>query len=81
MTLCNLVLSSIPLYYMSLFLMPPKISLMVERMLRTFFWEGNEGEKINHHVRWSLVSKAQSEGGPGIGVLKYRSSTLVAKWG
>lgn len=61
--------------------MPPKASLIMNRLLRSFFWEGKVGGKIYHLVRWSLVSKAQSEGALGIGGLKHRNSALIAKWG
>lgn len=37
MTLCNSVLSCIPLYCMSLFLIPSVVSLELDRLLRAFF--------------------------------------------
>lgn len=36
-TLCKLVLSTLPIYYMSSFLMPEKVIAMIERIMRDFF--------------------------------------------
>lgn len=81
LTLCSSVLSSIPLYYFSMFVMPSQVSIELERMLQNFFWEGNDGGKINHLVRWNLVTKAPKDGCLDFGALKHRNLALVAKWG
>lgn len=49
-TLCKPVLSRLPTYYMSIFLMPKKVISIIEHMMRNFFWEGNKGRKRNHLV-------------------------------
>lgn len=49
--------------------------------MRSFFWEGYNGSKVNHLVKWDVVSKSQSNGSLGFGGLKNRNMTLSAKWG
>lgn len=51
LTLCNSVLSSILLYYMSIFLMPPCVLVEFKRKIRNFFWGGHKGLKVTHLVR------------------------------
>ena len=74
-TLCKSVLSNLPTYYMSLFLMPEKVISILERILRNFFWEGNKGSKLNHLVKWNMVIRALSKGGLGFGGLKSKIGT------
>lgn len=45
-TLCKLVLSSLPTYFISSFLMPEGVISSLERILRNFFWEGHNGIKV-----------------------------------
>lgn len=80
MTLGNSILSSIPLYYISLLLMPFKVSSQMERILRSIF-----GKDIM--VASSLISsmacslKSQIDGGLGFGGLTTQNQALLAKWG
>ena len=46
-----------------------------------FFWEGFAGGKINHLVKWSLVSLPLKDGGFGLGGIKTQNSALLVKWG
>lgn len=80
-TLCKSVLSNLPTYYMSLFLMPEKVISILERIMRNFFWEGHKGSKINHLVKWNLVIKPRIDEGLGFGGLKAKNLALLAKWG
>lgn len=57
MALCKSVLANVPTYYMSSFLMLEKVISILERIVRKFFWEGNNGEKMNHLVEWETVSR------------------------
>ena len=49
--------------------------------MRNFFWEGHKGSKINHLLKWNLVTRSQSEGGLGFGGLKSKNVALLAKCG
>lgn len=47
--------------------MPDKVLVIIERIMKSFFWE--------------LVSKVQKDGGLDLGGLKARNLALLAKWG
>lgn len=84
LTLCSSVLSSIPIYYLSLFVMPSHMCLDLERLMRNlffFFLGRKEWGKVNHLVSWKSVSKSLGDGGLGLGALKHRNIALVARWG
>lgn len=49
--------------------------------IESFFWEGKEGSKINHLVRWNFTYQDQSNGELGIGALKHRNLALISKQG
>lgn len=49
--------------------------------MRNFFWEGHKGGKINHLVKWKLITGNQSDGGLGIRNLRAKNAALLAKWG
>lgn len=65
---------------MFVFLMPEKVIAKLERIMRTFFWEGNKGGKLNHLVKWEFVTRSQNDGGLGLGNLKVKNLALLAKW-
>ena len=49
-------LSSSPIYYMSLFVIPREASLRLEKIQRDdFLWEGGKLQNRTHLVKWSLV--------------------------
>ena len=80
LTLLQSVLGSVPIYYMSVFKMPVKVSLIIEKLVRDFLWEGKgEGSK-DHLVKWEVVSKPKSKGGLGVGNLLKRNLALLGKW-
>ncbi|KAK3219362.1 hypothetical protein Dsin_013332 [Dipteronia sinensis] len=55
--LIKTVMSSIPIYYMSVFKMPVWVSQKLERLQRNFFWgDGLEKNKI-HAVDWDIMCK------------------------
>ena len=80
-TLCKSVLSNLPTYYMSTFLMPEKVVSSLERSMRNFFWEGHKGGKLNHLVKWEKVTKDQKDGGLDFGSLKTSNLALLSRWG
>lgn len=66
---------------MSSFLMPEKVISILKCIMRNFFWEGHNGGKMNHLVKWELVTRSQEDGGLGLHGLRNRNSALLAKWG
>ena len=56
--------------------MPKKVAVMLERIMRNFFWEGHKGGKINHLVNWEQTIKDINDGGLGIGSIQTRNLAL-----
>ncbi|CAL2262014.1 unnamed protein product [Prunus armeniaca] len=80
LTLIQAVLSSIPTYYMSLFKMPVSVINKLEKLMRSFLWEGVEVGKRDHLVKWERVANSKEEGGLGVGSLREKNEALRAKW-
>ncbi|KAL5569664.1 hypothetical protein UlMin_026239 [Ulmus minor] len=74
------VLSSIPIYFMSLFKLPKVVAGMLEKMMRQFLWEREVGGKGRSLVDWKLVCIPKERGGLGIGNLLLRNKALLGKW-
>lgn len=65
---------------MSIFQLPAKVSLTIERKMRSFFWEGNNGGESTHLIRWKTVIK-EKVGGLELGAIENQNQVLLAKWG
>ena len=55
LTLLRSTLSSLPIYYMSLFHLPRRVKLRLEYIQRDFLWGGGSLEKKPHLVKWATV--------------------------
>ena len=62
LTLIRSILSSLPIYYMSLFKMPQGISDTFEKLMRDFLW-GGDTKSSSHLVRWEEVIKPKQKDG------------------
>ena len=51
LTLIRAVLSSLPIYYLSLFKMAQGIADTIEKLMRDFLWEGGDNDSSIHLVR------------------------------
>uniref|UniRef100_A0A803P465 Reverse transcriptase domain-containing protein n=1 Tax=Cannabis sativa TaxID=3483 RepID=A0A803P465_CANSA len=80
LTLIQSVLSSLPLYFLSLFKAPRSVTKALEKMMRDFLWEGSESSGGEHLVAWDEVCRPRHEGGLGIGRLELRNKSLLMKW-
>uniref|UniRef100_A0A803P8A0 Reverse transcriptase domain-containing protein n=1 Tax=Cannabis sativa TaxID=3483 RepID=A0A803P8A0_CANSA len=80
LTLIQSVLSSLPIYYLSLFKVPKMVLKELEKMMRDFFWEGGDLAGGDHLVAWDEVCKPRAEGGLAIGRLEMRNKGLLMKW-
>ena len=79
-TLIKSMISSILLYYMSLFKMPMSVINIITRIQREFFWGwGHEGRRIAW-VKWENMCKTKEEGGLGIKDLRMFNMALLGKW-
>lgn len=50
LTLNEVVLFDLPIYYINMY------SFVVSKVMRPFLWEGRNGSKINHLMKWDWVS-------------------------
>ena len=80
LTLIQLVLSSLPIYYLSLFKAPISVITRLEKLIRDFFWEGGDLAGGDHLVGWEEVCWAKKNGGLGIGNLEKRNKAFLMKW-
>ncbi|GKV27067.1 hypothetical protein SLEP1_g36277 [Rubroshorea leprosula] len=79
-TLINSVLTSLPVFLMSVYLIPKGTLKDIDRIWKSFLW-GGEGErkKINW-VNWKKVCMPKDYGGLGVRDLGYFNLSLMGKW-
>ena len=75
LSLIESVLSSLPIYYLSLFRIPVGVAKEIESLMRDFFWDGCGGEEA-----WKKVCLPKVYGGLGVGNLERRNKSLLFKW-
>ena len=74
------VLSSIPLFFMSLFKLPSVVAEKLVRIQRNFLWGwGSDGRKIAW-ASWKKVCEPRDYGGLGIINLRLFNLALLGKW-
>ena len=86
-TLIRSTLSSLPLYQLSLFRMPQKVCVRLERIQRQFLSGGGGGggggsalEKKIPLVSWAMVCSEKSKGGTGLKSFSKLNKALLSKW-
>ena len=80
LTLIRSTMSSMPIYLMSLFYLPRKVRLRLEKIQRDFLWGGGVLAHKPHLVRWNLVCLEKRKGGLGVRNLSLMNSALLCKW-
>jgi len=80
LVLINSVLDSLPTYMMSLFPIPARVIQRLDKIRRSFLWQGNKEKKVFHLVKWKSLTVAKRQGGLGIRNLKNQSKALKMKW-
>ncbi|KAG6696235.1 hypothetical protein I3842_09G137900 [Carya illinoinensis] len=79
-TLVKSTLSNLPTYFLSLFPIPARTALRIEKLQRDFLW-GGMGEEFKFHlVRWEQVCRPLANGGLGIRNLRLFNRALLGKW-
>ncbi|GKV32323.1 hypothetical protein SLEP1_g40939 [Rubroshorea leprosula] len=79
-TLLNSVLSNIPVYLMSVHLLPKGVILSLDKIRRNFLWGGEEGKRKTSWVCWDTVCKSKMEDGLGVKELRSFNLALLGKW-
>jgi hypothetical protein len=77
-TLIKSTISNLSTYFLSLFPIPVRVAIRIEKLQRDFLW-GGIGDEIKHHlVRWDKVCSPISEGGLEIRNLRAFNRALLA---
>jgi len=71
------VLSSLPLFYMFVFLMPQGIIKTISSILGRFLWSGSTDVSEMCKVAWNKVIKLKDHGGLGLGSLQGKNLDLA----
>jgi hypothetical protein len=79
-TLISSSLNNTPIYHMSIYLLPKSIINDMDKVRRTFFWQGGHAKRKYHLVKWIKVCKCKKKGGLGIKSLKKMNLSLLCKW-
>ena len=80
LTLIRSTLSSLPIYFLSLFRMPKIVCSRLEKIQRDFLWGGGNLEHKPHLVNWKTVCQEKSRGGLGVRGLSLMNQALLCKW-
>ena len=80
LTLIRSTMSSMPIYLMSLFHLPRKVRLRLEKIQRDFLWGGGTLAHKPHLVRWNLVCLEKRKGGLRVRNLFLMNNALLCKW-
>jgi hypothetical protein len=76
----NVVLSSLPIYFMSAFIMPKWVIREIDAIRRNFLWKGSDTNSKNLHIaNWDMICWPKSEGGLGIINLEMMNIALTGK--
>ena len=73
-------LSSLPTYFLSLFVIPKRVCATLEKIQRDFLWGGGALENKPHLVSWKVICAAKKDGGLGIHSLATFNKALLRKW-
>ena len=78
-TLIRNTLSSMPIYFMSLFCMLRQVRLRLEKIQRDFLWGRGALVQKPHLVRWKTVCLEKKKGGLGVRNLSLMNIVLLCK--
>lgn len=80
LTLIKAVVSSLPVYYLSLFRIPEGVAKEIERLQASFLWGGSDLKRKIHMVKWEEITKRVDQGGLGIRRIREMNTCLLIKW-
>lgn len=73
------ILSSMQVYWASVFMLPKAVIKDIDKLLKGFLWCQGELSKGKAKVAWKLICSPKSEGGLGIKNLEQWNEVLMAK--
>lgn len=80
LTLINSILSSLPVFLLSVFRAPKKILNDIVKLQRSFLLGGGERDKSISWVKWSEICYPKNFGGLGVKDLESFNLALLGKW-
>lgn len=80
LTLIRSVLSSLPLFFLSLFKMPVGVAKTTDKIQSSFLWGDSETSRKIHLVNWKEVTMDKNNGGLGIRDLRLVNQCMLLKW-
>lgn len=79
--LVNSVLTVMPLYFMSYFILPKWVLMRIDRMHRSFFWKGNNWVNGSSGlISWDVCCRPRNAGGLDVINLRLFNIALLSKW-
>ena len=78
--LIKFVLTSVPLYYLSLFRAPVMVCRSITRIQMRFLWGWGKAKETLSWVSWKMLCKSREEGGLGLRDVHNFNLALLAKW-
>ncbi|GKU91817.1 hypothetical protein SLEP1_g5632 [Rubroshorea leprosula] len=78
--LINSVLSSLPVFLMSVYLILKGTLNSIDKIRRSFLWGGEGEERKISWVKWEMICKDKEYGGLGVKDLKKFNLALMGKW-
>ena len=79
-TLINSSLNNAPIYHMSIYLLPKTIVSRLDKIRRSFFWQGEGTRKKYYLIKWTKICKHKKKGGLGIKDIRKMNISLLCKW-
>lgn len=77
----NSVLSAIPIYWLSIFKIPSKIRMRIDKLRKRFLWYGSDSVRKKYClVSWDAVCKSKNQWRLGVMNLSRLNQSLSAKW-
>ena len=73
-------LSYLPIYFMSLFVIPKKMRIILERIQREFLWGDMKERRKIHLISWLDICKDNKHEGLGLRHLEGFNQALLGKW-
>ena len=74
------VMTTIPLYYLSLFRAPEAVCKSIISIQRRFLWGWGKEKRPISWVNWKILCKLREEGGLGVRDIRKFNTALLAKW-
>jgi hypothetical protein len=79
-TLISSSLNNAPIYHMSIYLLRKTILGRLDKIRRTFFWQGGFTKRKYHLIKWTKICKSKKKGGLGIKDIRKMNVSLLVKW-